>query len=51
MSAAHRAAVEVMLTLPAASKDIGDHLSQQHAVAKTRNRGFLSHFMIGQVFE
>ena len=49
MSAAHRAAAEVMLTLRAATKDIGEHLSQQHAVAKTRNREAFYH-ITGQIF-
>ena len=45
MSAAHRDAVEVMLTLRAATKDIGEHLSQQHALAKTRNRETFYHIL------
>ena len=37
-SASHREAVEVIVTLPATTRDIGEQLSQQHAAQKLKNR-------------
>ena len=37
-SACHREAVEVSFTLPLATRDIGEQLSQQHAAQKLKNR-------------
>ena len=38
MSACHRQAVEAVITLPATTRNVGEHLSQQHASAKENNR-------------
>ena len=40
-SACHREAVDVVLTLPATTKDIGEQLSQQHAKEKESNQKML----------
>ena len=40
-SSCHREAVEVMVTLPATTRDIGETLSQQHAKEKEGNRKIL----------
>ena len=37
-SASHREAVEVIVTLPSTTHDIGEQLSQQHAAQKLKNR-------------
>ena len=37
-SVSHREAVEVILTLPSTTRDIGEQLSQQHAAQKLKNR-------------
>ena len=34
----HREAVEVIITLPLTTRDIGEQLSQQHATQKLNNR-------------
>ena len=40
-SATHKEAVEVMVTLPATTRDIGEQLSQEHATQKVKNRDAL----------
>ena len=40
-SVCHREAVEVMITLPATTRDIGEQLSHQHAIQKEKNRDAL----------
>ena len=40
-SVSHREAIEVMVTLPATTKDIGDQLSHLHASQKVKNRNAL----------
>ena len=37
-SACHREAVEVLVTLPATTRDVGEHLSHEHAVQKVNNQ-------------
>ena len=44
-SACHRQAVEVMLTLPAITKDIGTLLSQENATQRDENRMMLLKIM------
>ena len=44
-NATHKEAVEVMITLPAATRDIGEQLSQQHAAQKVKNRKALLQIM------
>lgn len=44
-SSCHREAVEVVITLPATTKDIGEQLVQQHAKDKERNRKMLLKIM------
>ena len=41
LSECHREATEVTITLPAITKDICEHLSQQHSKEKTTNRQML----------
>lgn len=40
-SVCHHEAVEVMITLPATTRDIGEQLSHQHAIQKEKNRDAL----------
>ena len=37
-SACYREAVEVLVTLPATTRDVGEHLSHEHAVQKVNNQ-------------
>lgn len=44
-SGTHEEAVEVMVTLPATTRDIGEQLSQQHAAQKVKNSEALLQIM------
>ena len=44
-SAYHKEAVEVMVTLPATTRDISEQLSQQHAAQKEKNSEALIQIM------
>ena len=40
-SACHRQAVEIVITLPKTTRDVGEQLSREHAVQKRNNRDAL----------
>ena len=44
-SLCHKEAVEVIVTLPATVNDIGEMMSQQHAIEKERNRKVFLHIL------
>ena len=44
-SACHRAATEIIITLPSTTKDIGNLLSKEHATSKRRNRAAFYHIL------
>ena len=44
-SAAHREAIDVMITLPSTTRDVGEQLSCEHATQKVKNRDALLQIM------